>query len=101
MGSKRSYKTLKTLRRELITPARLIIYHAKTSKATHINLTNHTYFNLSGDFSHTVEGDLIQVNASHYLEYDKTGVPTGRIKEVENSHTGKPIMNPRSGNVAI
>jgi aldose 1-epimerase len=71
-----------------------ISYHATTNKPTHINLTNHTYFNLSGDSAHTVEDDLIQVNASQYLEYSNSGVPTGKIKEVENTCFDARKMRP-------
>jgi aldose 1-epimerase len=62
-----------------------ILYHARTNKPTHVNLTNHTYFNLSGDSANTIDDDMIQVNASQYLEYSNTGVPTGKIKNVGNT----------------
>jgi len=72
----------------------IINYYAKTNKPTHINLTNHAYFNLSGDFADTINDDLIQINASHYLEYSNTGVPTGKLKAVENTCFDARKMGP-------
>jgi galactose mutarotase-like enzyme len=47
---------------------------------TPINLCNHAYWNLSGDFSeNTVENHTLQLEASRVLEFDKYQIPTGVI----------------------
>lgn len=57
----------------------IIEYLANTDKATPINLTNHTYFNLGERSCETL---YLQMNASSYLESDETNIPTGNILPV-------------------
>lgn len=57
-------------------------YHATSDADTIINLTNHTYFNLAGHKSGSIEGQLLCLNASHYTHVLPGAIPTGEIKPV-------------------
>ena len=63
-----------------------LAYEATTDKATVINLTNHSYFNLSGDpANHCVEDDVMYVNSSKFTPTDSGLIPTGEIAELEGT----------------
>jgi aldose 1-epimerase len=62
-----------------------IKYSATTDKATPINLTNHTYWNLSGECKRKVYDQHLVLNCSKYLPVDDTQIPTGELAPVINT----------------
>jgi len=59
-----------------------IQYIAQTDKPTIVNLTNHTYFNLSGAGSGSILGHQVRIHASRFTPIGSTLIPTGEIKDV-------------------
>ena len=59
-----------------------IDYDASTDKATPVNLTNHSYFNLSADKEQGILDHVLMINAEGYTLVDKDLTPTGEAKKV-------------------
>jgi|SRR5690348_5759566 len=62
-----------------------IQYTAQTDKPTPVNLTNHSYFNLSGNVDNTILGEKLMINADNYTPVDTSLIPTGEIKSVKGT----------------
>jgi len=60
-------------------------YFATTDKATVVNLSNHTLFNLSGPGNGTILNDVVTLNADAITPIDATSVPTGEIRKVDGT----------------
>jgi len=63
----------------------LIQYDAETTKATPVNLTNHSYFNLTGDASNTILDHTVWIDADKFTPVDNTLIPTGELKAVKGT----------------
>ena len=57
-------------------------YRATTSKPTVLNLTNHSYFNLSGNDARDVMGNMVTLHAARFTPVDATLIPTGERRAV-------------------
>ncbi|MDE6556805.1 MAG: galactose mutarotase [Duncaniella sp.] len=70
----------------LHSPARLEIdYQVTTDAPTIINMTNHAYFNLSGEKGSTILNHLLRVNAESFTPVDSTYMTSGEIRAVEGT----------------
>lgn len=62
-----------------------IEYTAISNKDTVCNLTNHSYFNLSGHESGSINNQILQINSNFYTPNDKEGMPTGEVLSVSGT----------------
>lgn len=60
-------------------------YTATTDKPTVVNLTNHSYFNLSGNAANDVLNDTVQFDADAFTPIDSTFMTWGEIRPVEGT----------------
>ncbi|WP_394218880.1 aldose epimerase family protein [Halobacillus trueperi] len=62
-----------------------IYYHAKSDQDTALTLTNHSYFNLSGNAARTILDHHVQIASDKYVELDTDLIPTGNIESVDGT----------------
>ena len=62
-----------------------IEYIAKGNKITLVNMTSHSYFNLSGNYKYGIENHDLYVSSDSILEIDKDSVVTGNIISTKNT----------------
>jgi aldose 1-epimerase len=62
-----------------------IDYNMSTDKPTVVNLTNHSYFNLSGDSKKTILDDVLTLPADKFTPVDAGLIPTGELAAVEGT----------------
>ncbi len=62
-----------------------IEYTAVSDKDTVVNLTNHSYFNLNGDASGSIENHLLKLNAEYITPVNSSLIPDGKLMKVEGT----------------
>ena len=63
----------------------IIDYEATTDKATPLNLSQHSYFNLAGEGTGDILGHHLMLNADHFTPVSKTLIPTGELVAVQGT----------------
>ena len=63
----------------------IIKYEYKCNKSTHVNLTNHSYWNLEKNKKKMINNHYLKLNSFKYLKINKNLIPTGRFKSVKKS----------------
>ena len=63
----------------------IIKYEYKSNKKTHVNLTNHSYWNLEKIKKNKIYNHELKLNSNKYLQIDKDLIPTGKTNRVKNS----------------
>lgn len=71
----------------------LIDYFATTTKKTVLNLSNHAYFNLSGDFKRSILEHELLIKASRFIDIDEDLIPIciRKVNDVMDFRDGKRI----------
>ena len=62
-----------------------IEYSATTDKATPVNITHHSFFNLRGESGGTINDHVMQIFADRFVPIDEVSIPTGELKPVDGT----------------
>ena len=62
-----------------------IKYEYRSDKKTHVNLTNHSYWNLEKNKKNMIYNHDLKLNSNKYLQVNNNLIPTGNIKSVKKS----------------
>jgi aldose 1-epimerase len=71
-----------------------IDYLATTDKATPVNITQHSYFNLKGAGNGNILNHIVMINALRFTVVDSTLIPTGELRSVKG--TPMDFTSPKS-----
>lgn len=63
-----------------------LTYHAESNKKTLMNMTNHSYFNLSGPSSDSIAKHKVTIFASKFTPVRKDAIPTGELMDVQGTY---------------
>lgn len=71
-----------------------IEYEGNTDQKTLCNLTNHAYFNLSGNYQRMISEQYLRMEADGFLPLDANQIPTGEITHVEGTPMDFRVLKP-------
>lgn len=63
----------------------ILDYAAKSDQTTPLTLTNHAYFNLSGNLKTTIQDHQVTIDSSKFVELDSNLIPTGKLLDVDGT----------------
>ncbi len=76
-----------------------IMFEASADKATHVNMTQHSYFNLIGNCKEPVFNHLIKIDADNYATIDERNTPLGTYTSVKDTTLDLTTMKPIKENI--
>lgn len=62
-----------------------IVYEATTDKPTVVNLSHHSFFNISGNLNSSIENEYLQIDSDYITEYDENKCVTGAFLPVKDT----------------